>query len=832
MSDKKRRHVIANVRRGINGYLPSWAIGENELQDAVNVDFYKSTLGNKRGGMTAIATTGMTMTGVVSSLFRHVPSTDETLAELWAVDDSGTPIINRMAGTTAFAAPTLKDNPTGNGWDFTAASINGMLGLAYKSAQGRMHFWDAATVRRGGLATPAAPTTANTGAGAAIAFDAAATLNYGGGTTFSHTCAAGATLLIVQTRCDAASVTAVTYNAVAMTQIATVNNGGTYQLWYLVNPTSGANTIAITGTGNVGGCSTSYKGTATTGVPDAFNSNAASLTLSVTSIADRCWAVFAAEDRSGALPAASTNFTIRASPSAATSMVLGDSNQVITPPGVFTMVATGGAGPSSMIASIAGGASAVSAILRYYRIRWTVQVGGITVRRSEPSASVSFTPSGAGTAVRVTQPTVAGEGETHWEVEGSTDGITFYRIATVAIGTTTYDDSAATSSYSSNTLSDLTGKYTVQKSYRFIAADQNRLLGLGSYTATDKQNRLEISAVIGSSDIGDAERVDTSQVNSIIDFDENDSGDVAGLLGPIVGSFFVFKTRQVHQLTPTGSTQQPYRTEAISKSIGALNPLAIARAEDAIGNAALYWMSHRGPYRWSLAGLEYIGRGVEDYIIGPTATMNLAATKVLTRVVYYTDKRQVYFWWATGAGNDPNQGWIYDVQSGGWSRIPTGDKWSNVRCAVMFANTLGAAMSRDLKPYVGQTGAAKQIWKTDTGTTDNGTTYQAYIVTKDYEPGGPGFYGEVGSATLLAKVATGVTLTLTTTADFGIQTSTGTALLTATGAETRVSVDLPGSELSGVSFVRHQLGDAAAIDNTWSLDRLIIPIGKHMARQA
>jgi len=639
MADKKRRHVIADVRRGINGYLPSWRIADNEVQDAVNVDFYKSTLGNKRGGMSAIATTGMTMTGVVSSLFRHVPSTDETLAELWAVDDSGTPIINRMAGTTAFVAPTLKDNPTGNGWDFTAASINGMLGLAYKSAQNRMHFWDKSTVRRGGLATPAAPTATNTG-------------------------------------------------------------GGAY-----------------------------------------------------------------------------------------------------------------------------------AAVLRYYNVRWTVQVTGVTTVRSEPSSFVSFTPSGGGTAARVLQPTVANEGETHWEVYGSTDSINFYRLATVAIGTTNYDDSAATTSYSSNTLSDLTGKYTLQKPYRFIAADQNRVLGLGSYNSTDKQNRMEISAVIGSSDIGDAERVDTSQVNSFIDFDENDSGDIAGLWGPIVGSFFVFKTRQTWQLTPSGSVDQPYRQDAISKSIGALNPLAIARAEDAIGNAALYWMSHRGPYRWSLAGLEYIGRGIEDYVIGPTATINLAATKIISRVVYHSDKRQVWYWWATGNSNDPNQGMIFDIAAGAWSRVPTGDKWSNIRCAVMFANTLGAAMSRDLKPYVGQTGASKAIWKADTGTDDNGTTFQAYIITKDYEPGGPGFYGEIGDASLLAKVSTGVTITVTNTADFGLQTSTGTALLTASAGETRVSVDLSGSGLSGMSFVRHQIGDAAAISNGWSLDRLVIPVTHHQARQ-
>lgn len=631
MADRKQRHVIANLRQGRNQLDPPWAIKDTECVDAVNVDFYKAYVGNKRGGMTDPAFTGTPPTGIISSLARHVPTTSEAAAELWLADDAGTPNITRVAGGTAYSAPTLKDNPTGNGWDFTFASINGKLMIAYKTAVGRMHCWDGSTVRRTGLATPAVPTVADTGA-------------------------------------------------------------GTY-----------------------------------------------------------------------------------------------------------------------------------SAILRYYRVRWTVQSAGITIRRSEPSTFASFTPSGTGTAARVTIPAVAGEGETHWELEASTDSLTFYRIATTVIGTTTADDTAGTSSYATNTLSDLTGKYQLQKSYKFVAADQNRLLGFGSYTTTDKQNRIEISAVIGSADQSDEERVDTSAVNSIIDLDENDSGVATGLWGPVFGAYFAFKDRQFWQLTPTGSTDQPYRQEALSKSIGAIAHYAICRAEDSVGNAALYWMSHRGPYRWSVAGLEYIGKGCEDYVLGGNATINLAATHVVARNVYHADKRQVWFWWATGSSNDPNQGFIYDVQTGGWTRIPSGDKWSNVRCAVMFANTMGASMSRDLKPYVGQTGGNNRVYKADTGTDDVGTAYQAFVTTKAQEPGGPGFYGGIGDSYLLAKSSTGVMITDTITADFGLQTATGSASLTPTEKnESRVSVRLEGSALNGdVKFVQHTVGDASPVSNTWTLDRLI-----------
>lgn len=638
--DKKTRHIIDDVRGGRNGYDPPWAVKDTECVDAVNVDFYKSRLGNKRSGMLQPTTTGTTRTGTTSSLFRHVPSTDETLAELWAVDDTATPIIERLAGGTVWSVPTLKDAPTGNGWDFTAASINGKLILAYKSAQGRLHGWDGATVRRLGLAAPAAPAVANTG-------------------------------------------------------------GGAY-----------------------------------------------------------------------------------------------------------------------------------AAVLRYYRLRWTVQSGGITIRRSEPSSFASFTPSGAGTAARITQAAVANEGETHWEVEASTDSFTFYLLATVVIGTTTYDDSAAVTSYSTGTLSDVTGKYTLQKSYKFIAADQNRLLGFGSHTATDKQGRIEISAVIGASNVGDEERVDTT-INSFIDVDENDSGVATGLAGPIFGAYFAFKDRQVWQLTATGQTSQPYRQEAISKSIGAISHHAICRGEDKNGNAALYWMSHRGPYRWSINGLEYIGRNVEDYILGGNATINLGAAKAVARVIYHADKRQVWMWWATGASDDPNVCMFFDVQTSGWTRVPSTDALANVRCAVMFANTLGAAMSRDLKPYVGQTGAVTRIWKADTGTDDNGALFKSFILTKAIEPGTPGFYGGVGDSTLLAKTSAGVTISDIVTADFGVQTVTGTASLTADGAETRVTRRIMGSALSGdVKFIQHQIGDAAAVANSWTLDRLVTTLAKKEATAA
>lgn len=479
------------------------------------------------------------------------------------------------------------------------------------------------------------------------------------------------------------------------------------------------------------------------------------------------------------------------------------------------------------------GSGSYTATARYYRIRWTEQSGGVTIRRSEAGTSVAFTPSGSGASVTVTRPSAANEGETHWEVEGSTDNVTFYLLSTVVIATTTYSDSTAPGSYSTGTnLSAVTGTYTPQKSYRFIAADQGRLIGFGNWTATAKQNDLEISAVVGSLNVGDAERVDTTQTYRYT-LDENDSGAPTGLRGPVFGNFYAFKARQLWELSPTGLTSNPYRRTPISKTIGCVQRGASCIGEDAQGNAALYFVSHRGLYRYGVGGLEYIGKGIEDYVIGPTATINLGASNVIAWVLYYPLKRQVWVGWATGSSNDPNQTAIYDVTTGGWSRVPTGDKLANIRCAALFANTLGASMSKDLKPYLGSALTANTLYKGDDDSVnqDAGTNYQAYIVTRPIEPGSPGYNGTVGDALILAPVSAGVTITATAIPNFdSTYAKSGTALLTATGSETRVVRRLDGSSLGNTAFVQYQIGDGAAANTAWSLDRIVVPVTSDEAR--
>ena len=616
--------------------------GQTQAREMLNVDFYQTTFGRKRNGLSTITLTfgaGGPFTSNISSIYRHIPAAVETAAEIWMVDAAATNVIGRKTAGSTFTAPTLKDAPTGNGWDYSFVTANTKLYIAYQSAQNRMHVWDGSTVRRTGLISgTTAPTVANTGAG-------------------------------------------------------------------------------------------SY-----------------------------------------------------------------------------------------------------AAVLRYYRIRWTEQVASATVRRSEATNSVSFTPSGSGTAARITQPTVLSEGETHWEVEASIDNTTFFLLSTVVVGTTTYDDSAATTTYASGTASAITGTYSHYGYHKFIVGDSNRLLLMGSYSAGDPQNRVFFTPPNGSG-VGDLERLDTSRTY-YVDLDEQDSGDPTGFEGPVLGNIYAFKVKQVWELRPTGDVNQPYQRSPISKTVGAVAPRAHCIGEDASGRPCLYFMSHRGVYRYGVGGLTYIGRGIDDLVSGSDFTgftnrINLSA-RVPCHMVYHADRGQLWVWWATGTSTtaDPSRCAVWHVAHGCWTYYESGII-ERARCSAMIPRTLGASSARDLKPATGDWGANNTALLCDdtNATQDNSTSFQAEITLKLYSPWGLGFRGYVGDARLLASNLTGVTITMRTYRE-GVQSDyvQSTALLTQTSSDAWASRLMEGSATQGSEFVQFAIGEFAAANTaSWTLHALTIP---------
>lgn len=473
------------------------------------------------------------------------------------------------------------------------------------------------------------------------------------------------------------------------------------------------------------------------------------------------------------------------------------------------------------------GAGAYAATARTYKIAWVKRSGSTVLLRSELSSSVSFTPSGAGTAARVTRPSLPGEDETDWELYGAaTTGDTTYKLlSTIAAATSTYDDSTAPASYSGDAPPD-SGENTVPVSAKYGLTDGNRLLMAGSWESGGKNNRVWFTPVLGSSNVGDDERVPT---NNYQDFNENDGDVITGLGGPMQGFVYVFKYRQVWQMVPTGRSTAPYRVLNLTKSVGAIRHQSIVLAEDHNGNPALYFLSHKGPYRLGQNGLEYLGQDIKDL----WQTVNLAATTVTCHGVHHADKHQIWWWVATGSNNEPDTKLVLDTELLQWKEDGTRGGWSkhtgnsaSARCSAMFSNTLGATMSRDLKPYIGQHGAVNRVWKCDTSdTSDAGTNFQAYIETAPKPLGGLSSNVRVDEPMLLAEAQSGTTLTVTMISDFGlISDRTSTALLTASGSETRVWKKCEAGAQAGVNYVAFRIGDAAAAaTGSWVIDRLVVP---------
>lgn len=466
---------------------------------------------------------------------------------------------------------------------------------------------------------------------------------------------------------------------------------------------------------------------------------------------------------------------------------------------------------------------------RYYRVRTVDISGSDTKRRSEASTSVSITiTDDAG--VTVTRPTLpTNEDETHWEAEYA-DASTgpWYRASQIATGTSTYSDTAAT--ISTTNLSASANINLPPPSARFIVANDNRLVMAGSFETsggyvTPKETRIWWTPVLGSNDIGDSERIVISSSAALgsayLDVEAAITG--LGLLGSTI---YVFSYRRIWILEPTGQSVAPFRRFSLDTGgIGCIFHKTIVQAEDENGSPCLYFLSHKGPYRIGAQGLQYLGKDIEDI----WALVNLGATGTVAHGVYHSAKHQAWWWLATGAENSPDMVIVFDTKLGqtttadavrrGWSKY-TGNI-TKARCSVMFSNTVAAAMSRDLKPYTGTYNAVNTIWKCDsTATADDGTTFQAYVDTREY--GTLGKNHSLRDGVLIGQVASGVTITVTARSDFALETSAaGTALLTAAASETRVQKRLEGLQTAGVGTFTLRIGDSAAASNQWTVDAVL-----------
>ena len=463
---------------------------------------------------------------------------------------------------------------------------------------------------------------------------------------------------------------------------------------------------------------------------------------------------------------------------------------------------------------------------RYGRVRF-VQVSGSTVlRRSEPSAVLTFAPSGSGASITWTRPTAPSEGETHWEIELSTDNSNFYRMDRIILATTTHSDSVvfATGYSSTGTLSEDIGDYTPFWSARYLSADEDRLIVAGSWEDDALASRVGWSPVFNADGVGNDERME-SDTDPTLDLDTYKYGPITGLSEPMLGGIWATKQHAIYKLTRSGKRTAAYDVDLISTALGGIHGSLISGLDEA-GQPCLYALDfEQGPYRIGVGGIKRCGEDMR----ATWSTLNINATAVVTSALYYPKKKQIIWCIATGSENRPDKCIVLHVDKSrsfadgvrkGWV-LWTGTRASALSMCLYSSNIDdNAARNLNLVPFIGLEGSGL-IHRCDTGTDDNGTAYAATITTRPYTAASALNHFEVRAAALMGKATTNAKVDVKCIRDFGIETTVTVSdvTFTASGSETQVTNQLDGFKGSEMEVGQFQFTDVASPAAQWQLNR-------------
>lgn len=467
---------------------------------------------------------------------------------------------------------------------------------------------------------------------------------------------------------------------------------------------------------------------------------------------------------------------------------------------------------------------------RYFRVRYTVKSGSTVLRRSEPSDALTVAPSASKTGTIVTKPATISESETHWELEASLDNANFYRIADTLVGTTTVTDTTAyTSGYanvSGAVLSEDVGDYTLIGSAKYLAADEDRLVWAGNHEDSTKASTVGWSPVGNADGVGNDERME-SDTDPELTLDAREGGDITGLSAPVAGSLWAFKYSRIFKLIRRGQRTRAYEAIPITSQRGAIDGSVIPGV-DQTGNPCLYFLDPQvGPCRLGRQGLQWAGGDIWE----TWKTVNVDASSVVSRSLFYPENRQVHWWIATVDSNVPDTRIVLhthetrDAEDGcrrGWAI------WIGGSCAAlaacMFAENIDddTARSLVLRPFIGVEGDGL-IHRTDTSTSDNSTAYVAKIITKPYAPATILNQFGVTAGSLLAKAVTDATINVTLTRDFGLETKTVYSVdLAPSDVETQVIKKLDDLVFSELTTLQVEFVDPGTPGSRWELQQFAL----------
>lgn len=375
---------------------------------------------------------------------------------------------------------------------------------------------------------------------------------------------------------------------------------------------------------------------------------------------------------------------------------------------------------------------------RIYRVRFIKRDGsGTILLRSEPSPELTFTPSGTNDGATVTMPTLLGESETHWELEASDGDGNFYIIATTEIGTTSVDDTTQPATdYANFELSAAVGGYGLVPSAKFVIADQDRVIFGSDWSDPEKGARITWTPAFGSTGVGNDERI-RADVDSFIDLDWMDGGELTGLSDPVNGSFYAFKLHRIYKVQRTGDANEAYEAFPLTKARGAI-PGSVVSGVDEYGRGCVYFLDPSlGPSRISMQGLQNMRDLRQTW-----KSVNTNAELLSAHGVYYPDKQQLHWWVATEGEDTPNLKMINQISEIRSDEDGTTRGWTladgtiaTAWCSCIFPEVVNdeetGTTFLSYRPFIGMEGP-NFIQRCDTQSTDAGDPYRAIIRSKPY----------------------------------------------------------------------------------------------------
>jgi len=371
---------------------------------------------------------------------------------------------------------------------------------------------------------------------------------------------------------------------------------------------------------------------------------------------------------------------------------------------------------------------------------------------------------------------------------------------------------------------------------KMLLSTGDRLLGFGVWetSAGDSMapysGRVYFTPALNSTDAQDDERINnTIDFQGWIDINRNGGAEDRALAGPMDSMVFVFQSRGVWSLVPSGVATVPYRRVPLRDDIGAVSQESTFMGEDDGGRPCIYFLDPiRGPYRYGPRGWQWVGYDIQTL----WATVNLTANVRVAAGVWDPERRACVFGIATGSANvitkfatfyaregrtDPETG---DVR-GGWAVHSGPDDWT-FRCMAVLPESYGATMARTLKVYAGNSTVLNR-YNDESVQQDAGVSFQAYVQSGSADQGALQLRKQLQKAYLQASAGSGVTITLTMINTFGKETNrTSTVSLTASAAgESRVVRKFEDAALMDAESMQFRLGDAATANNAWTLDEFV-----------